>query len=64
MEFVNRLAERSIDPALFFIGMGFVYATGVVLLVAVVLKFIEHAKNRQKLDKEAITALLDGCLAE
>jgi len=53
LEFVNRLAARSVDPTLFLIGMGFVYATGVVLLVAVVLKFIEHAKSRQKLDKEA-----------
>ena len=53
LEFVNKLAARSVDPTLFLIGMGFDYAPGVVLLGAVVFKFIEHAKNRQQLDKEA-----------
>lgn len=48
---IQNWANKSINPHFFFIGMGLIYITAFVLLLAVGLKFVEHAKNPQKLSK-------------
>lgn len=51
LEHILKTANLSINPTLFLIGLGTIYVTGILLLIAVGLKFWEHAKHRQKLDK-------------
>lgn len=51
LERILKIANLSINPTFFLIGLGLIYVTGILLLIAVALKFWEHAKNRQKLDK-------------
>lgn len=51
-ELIIKTSELSINPTLFLIGFGTVYFTAILLLIAVLFKFIEHAKHRQKLDNE------------
>ena len=52
LEHILKTANLSINPTLFLIGLGVIYLTGILLLIAVALKFWEHAKHRQTLDKE------------
>lgn len=49
---ILKIAEISINPKLFLIGFGMVYFTGIILLIAVGFKFLEHAKHRQVLEKK------------
>lgn len=51
-ELIIKTSELSINPTLFLIGFGTVYFSGILLLIAVLFKFIEHAKHKQKLEKE------------
>jgi protein-S-isoprenylcysteine O-methyltransferase Ste14 len=50
-ELITATAARAGDPILFLIGMGFIYATGLVLLIAAGLKFLEHARHPEPLAK-------------
>lgn len=51
LELIQRLATLSINPNLFRVGVGLIDFTGLILLLAVGLKFIEHAMHPQKLSK-------------
>ena len=48
---IQNLANKSINPQFFFIGMGLIYLTAFVFLLAVGLKFLEHARHPQRLSK-------------
>ncbi len=48
---VQALADKSANPQLFIVGMGLIYITGIILLLAVGAKFIEHAIHPQELSK-------------
>jgi protein-S-isoprenylcysteine O-methyltransferase Ste14 len=48
-ELIRLTAARASDPALFLAGMGFIYLTGLILLIAAGLKFLEHARHPQPL---------------
>ncbi len=50
--FLEAFAERSANPALFLWGLGVIYATAAVLLVAVVTKFRQHALRPQPLKEK------------
>lgn len=52
IELFMKVADASVNPSLFLYGMGCVYLSGLVLLVAVVVKFFEHARNHQPLKSE------------
>ena len=52
LRYIFKVAHFSINPMLFLWGMGLLYLTGIVLLVAVGIKFWQHARYHQKLDKE------------
>jgi len=52
LEHILKTASLSVNSTLFLIGMGLIYTTGMILLIAVIIKFLEHAKHHQKLDKE------------
>lgn len=49
---ISDLLELSVNPQLFKIGIALIYITGFILLISVILKFIEHAKNHQQLAKQ------------
>ena len=51
-EQIKIFSELSINPLLFKIGIGCIYITGIILLIAVGLKFLEHKYHPQKLSKE------------
>lgn len=53
LEHILKIANLSINPMLFLIGISWVYLTGIILLIAVGIKFWEHSKNHQELDKES-----------
>ena len=42
-ELIERIANQSINPSLFFVGMSVIYLTCLILLIAAALKFLEHA---------------------
>lgn len=50
---ISKLLDLAVNPQLFKMGMSLIYITGFVLLLAVVLKFIEHAKNHPQLTKQS-----------
>lgn len=50
-ELIQHVALQSINPSLFLAGMGLIYASGLILLAAAALKFIEHSRNPQPLAK-------------
>lgn len=50
-DLLQQVAAQSVNPALFLWGMGIIYCTGIVLLIAVVLKFWQHSKYPQKLNE-------------
>ena len=52
LEHILKTANLSINSTLFLVGMSVVYITGLLILFSVGLKFLEHAKNKQRLDKE------------
>lgn len=52
LEHILKTSDLSINPTLFLVGMFLIYLTGFILLIAVGLKFLEHAKHHPKLDKE------------
>lgn len=47
-------AERAAIPALFAAGLFFVYLTGFILLAAVIMKFIQHYRHPQRLEKQRL----------
>jgi protein-S-isoprenylcysteine O-methyltransferase Ste14 len=49
LDLVQRIASRSVNPSLFIVGMSIVYFTGLILLLAAMLKFIEHAAKPHKI---------------
>ena len=51
---ILKTASLSVNPTLFLMGITLIYLTGILLLIAVGLKFWEHAKHRQSLDKETL----------
>ncbi len=51
-EQIKIFSEASINPLLFKIGMSCIDVTGIILLIAVGLKFLEHKLHPQKLVKE------------
>lgn len=50
-ELIRATAARAADPGLFVIGMAAIYCTGLVLLIAAGLKFLEHARHPEPLKK-------------
>jgi hypothetical protein len=51
LDIVQQVAARSINPVYFIWGMGLIYISGSVLLIAVAFKFMEHALRPQNLTK-------------
>ena len=47
-DLIVRLANQSINPALFLAGISALYLTGLILLMAALFKFLEHAALHQK----------------
>ena len=52
LERLNELALKAPSPSLFLAGLGVLYVTGAILLIAVGIKFYQHARNPQPLSKE------------
>jgi protein-S-isoprenylcysteine O-methyltransferase Ste14 len=50
-ELIQATAARAGDPLLFLIGMGWIYFTGLILLIAAGVKFLEHARHPEPLAK-------------
>jgi protein-S-isoprenylcysteine O-methyltransferase Ste14 len=50
-ELIQAVAARAGDPVLFLAGMGYIYLTGLVLLIAAGLKFLEHARHPEPLKR-------------
>lgn len=48
-ELVHAVAAQAGDPTLFIAGMGYIYLTGLALLIAAGLKFLEHARHPEPL---------------
>jgi protein-S-isoprenylcysteine O-methyltransferase Ste14 len=53
-ELIQRLAHQSIHPFLFIVGMSVIYGTGLMLLLAAALKFLEHAATSQKIARKVM----------
>ncbi|NCC53568.1 MAG: isoprenylcysteine carboxylmethyltransferase family protein [Spartobacteria bacterium] len=51
-ELIRQTAAGSENPALFLWGMGLIYLTGLVLLVSVALKFLEHSARTPELENK------------
>jgi protein-S-isoprenylcysteine O-methyltransferase Ste14 len=51
LDLMRRIANQSANPLLFIDGMSIIYLTGVILLIAAALKFLEHSANPQRLVK-------------
>ena len=52
LELVRRIANQSINPFLFFTGMSVIYLTCLILLIAAVFKFLEHAATSPKIARK------------
>ena len=50
-DLIARLANQSINPDLFIAGICVLYLTGLILLMAALFKFLEHAKLHQKTER-------------
>ena len=48
---IATVAARAADPTLFLAGMAYIYVTGLVLLIAAGIKFLEHARHPEPLAK-------------
>ncbi|MDE2182358.1 MAG: isoprenylcysteine carboxylmethyltransferase family protein [Alphaproteobacteria bacterium] len=48
-DLIRQVAAQSINPALFLAGMAWIYASGLLLLAAAGLKFLEHARHPEPL---------------
>ncbi len=48
-DLIQRIANQSVNPLLFKVGMAIIYSTGLILLIAVAAKFFEHFAKPQKL---------------
>jgi protein-S-isoprenylcysteine O-methyltransferase Ste14 len=51
-DLIQRIANQSINPSLFIAGMGVIYFTSLILLIAAALKFLEHASISHKIAKK------------
>ncbi|HUB52003.1 MAG TPA: isoprenylcysteine carboxylmethyltransferase family protein [Terracidiphilus sp.] len=51
-DLIQRVASQSIDPTLFIAGMGVIYLTSLILLVAAAFKFLEHAASTRKVARK------------
>jgi len=52
LDLIQRIANQSINPFLFIAGISIIYLTGLVLLIAAALKFLEHAAISHKIAKK------------
>ncbi len=52
LEIYQNASEHALNPDLFMWGLGEIYLTGLILLIAVVAKFREHARNKQSLESD------------
>jgi protein-S-isoprenylcysteine O-methyltransferase Ste14 len=51
-ELIERVAARSVHPEMFVAGMAAIYVTGLLLLVAAALKFLEHIRHSEPLSQK------------
>jgi protein-S-isoprenylcysteine O-methyltransferase Ste14 len=49
---IQRIANQSINPFLFIVGMSVIYLTCLILLIAALFKFLEHAAISSKISKK------------
>jgi protein-S-isoprenylcysteine O-methyltransferase Ste14 len=52
LDLIQRIANQSINPFLFIAGMSVIYLTGLILLIAALFKFLEHAATSQKIARK------------
>ena len=52
LQLYNELLKNAVNQQLFIVGLGMIYFTGIILLLAVCYKFIEHFLTPQKLKKD------------
>lgn len=48
-DLIRSVAARAVAPDMFLLGMGLLYATGLILLAAAAIKFLEHGQHPQPL---------------
>jgi protein-S-isoprenylcysteine O-methyltransferase Ste14 len=51
LDLIRRIANQSINPFLFIAGMSVIYLTSLILLIAALFKFLEHAATSHKIAK-------------
>ena len=51
-DLIQRIANQSINPSLFIVGMSVIYFTCLILLIAALFKFIEHAAVSPKIARK------------
>jgi protein-S-isoprenylcysteine O-methyltransferase Ste14 len=52
LDLIQRIANQSINPSLFIAGMSVIYLTGLILLIAALIKFLEHAAISHKIARK------------
>ena len=52
LDLIHRIANQSANPFLFIAGMTVIYLTGLILLIAALFKFLQHAAASQKISRK------------